>query len=99
MSKNIQTGLSDTAIAQRNEGFEIRQTPCCTNLYNDDNQPILALNMSSALIWENCNGDLTIRDMINQFHQAFDEVPYEDLERDVMTVIQKFQEEKVISLR
>ena len=93
-----QTTLDDNAVASRIDGFRLRRTPCCTSLYNEDNKPVLALNATSALIWENCGGELTVRRMIDEFHAAFEDVDYQELETDIVNVLSQFHQEGVITL-
>lgn len=90
--------LNDHSIVCRNPGLLARRTPCCINLYDEDNLPVLALNETSALIWDNCDGELAVCDLINQFHATFPDIPFEDIKTDIMGVLNKFQQEGVIKL-
>lgn len=90
--------LNDQSIVCRIQGFQLRRTPCCVNLFYENNLPALSLNDTSALIWENCNGKLAICDLIEQFHAAFPNIPYDEIKIDIMEVLQQFQQAKVIEL-
>lgn len=92
------TTLNDQSIVCREQGFQLRRTPCCVNLFDENNLPVLSLNDTSALIWENCNGELAICELFDQFHATFPNIPYEDIKIDIMEVLQQFQQEKVIKL-
>ena len=99
MLDNIEKNtLSDQSIVFRIDGFQLRRTPCCTNLYDENNLPVLALNGTSALIWENCNGELKISEMIDQFHATFPDVPHQDIKADIMSVLQEFLQVAVVKL-
>ncbi|MCK5361146.1 MAG: PqqD family protein [Gammaproteobacteria bacterium] len=91
--------LNDQSIVSRIEGFQLRRSPCCTTLYDENNLPVLSLNGTSSLIWENCNGELKIIELIDQFHSVFPDIPYKDLKVDTMNVLNQFQQEKVIKLK
>ena len=84
------------AIPQRVDGYYVHRIPCCIYLNDANDKPILALNPSSTLIWENCSGELTVRELINLIQAAFDDVPNEKIEEDITDVIEKFSSSKVI---
>ena len=90
--------LTDNSIVCRNEGFQLRRTPCCINLYDENKLPVLALNDTSALIWENCNGELPVSILLEQFHATFPDIPYQDLKNDIMAVLKTFLDYELVSL-
>lgn len=96
-SKNADiTTLNDQSVVCRNEGFELRRTPCCINLYDKNKLPVMALNSTSALIWENCNGELRLSELLEQFYAAFPDVPHQDLRNDIIIVLQNFLDSELI---
>ena len=98
MNNTKKSTLNDQSVVSRTEGFQLRRTPCCTTLYDENNLPVLSLNGTSAVIWENCNGQLKIIELIDQFHSVFPDIPYQDLKIDIMNVLNQFQQVKVIKL-
>lgn len=97
----INTGereLNDRSTVCQRPGLQARRTPCCINLYDEENLPVLALNEASALIWDNCNGEFAVGDLVNQFHATFPDVPFEEMKADIMEVLRQFQQEGVVSL-
>ncbi|MDH3377071.1 MAG: PqqD family protein [Gammaproteobacteria bacterium] len=86
----------NSAIPIRVDGYYVHRIPCCTHLNDANDKPVLALNPSSRLIWENCSGELTVQELIDLVHTVFDDVPYEKLEKDIVDVIEKFLSFNVI---
>ena len=98
MNDSQKNTLSETAIVRQSNGFQLRRTPCCINLYDEDNLPVLSLNNTSAMIWENCTGHFTVGVLVEQFSNVFPDVPHEKMRTDVLDVLIEFEREEVIEL-
>ena len=86
----------NSVVPLRVDGYYVHRSPCCIHLNDVNDKPLLALNLSSKVVWENCSGELTVQELVNLIHAAFDDVPYEKIESDIIDVVEKFLNFKVI---
>jgi hypothetical protein len=85
------------AVPSRVDGYEIKKIPCCFLLQDSEGKNVLKLNETSVLIWELCNGELSVGDMLELLSESFPEAK-DNLEKDVFRVLDEFQEEEVITV-
>lgn len=85
------------AVPARVDGYALKKIPCCFLLQDSEGKNVLKLNETSVLIWELCNGELSVGDMLELLMESFPEAE-ENLEKDVFRVLDEFQEEKVITV-
>lgn len=85
------------AVPSRKQGFELKKIPCCFLLQDAEGKNVLKLNETSVLIWELCNGELSVGDMLELLLESFPEAA-DNLEKDVFRVLDEFNEEKVITI-
>ncbi len=85
------------AIPSRVDGYALKKIPCCFLLQDSEGKNVLKLNETSVLIWELCNGELSVGDMLELLFESFPEAK-DNLEKDVFRVLDEFQEEQVITV-
>ena len=61
----------------------------------DDGLATHVLNKTAALIWENCDGQHSVAEIIAQIIERFD-VPVEEATADVMEIIEQFLKAEIV---
>ena len=93
--RELHAEFPSQAVPSRKTEFELKKIPCCFLLQNKKGENVLKLNETSVLIWELCNGELSVGDMLELLQESFPEAS-EHLEKDLFRVLDEFNEEKVI---
>ena len=76
-------------------GFDVEKIPCCWILTHDESGRKIKLNDSSMLIWELCEDDNTVGDIIATLQEAFPDV--DDIDRDIQRALDELKEEGLIA--
>jgi len=66
-------------------------------LKDADGETVLKLNESSVLIWELCNGELTVGEMVQLLADSYPEAA-EEMRKDVFRALDELNEEAVIQI-
>lgn len=85
------------AVPRRKPGYRLARIPCCYLLKDADGKTVLKLNDSSVLIWELCNGELNIGEMIQMLAESYPEAAAE-MHKDVLRALDELNEEAVIQI-
>ena len=80
----------------QNEGFSVNKIPCCWIITKDDGDKRIKLNDSSMLIWQLCEADNTVGDIIDALQEQFPGV--EDMDKDIQRALDELLEEGLISM-
>lgn len=64
-------------------------------LYNPNNATTLHFNGPSAVVWELCNGEISVNQMIDTVREAYPDQA-EQIEGDIVTVLNEFLEHEII---
>lgn len=76
--------------------YTVEKIPCCWILSKAGEEKKIKLNDSSMLIWQLCDGENTVGDMIGALQEAFPDVP--DMDRDVQRALDELLAEALITL-
>jgi hypothetical protein len=85
------------AVPRRRAEYRLARIPCCYLLKDADGETVLKLNESSVLIWELCNGELTVGEMVQLLADTYPEAA-EDMRKDVFRALDELNEEAVIQI-
>ena len=93
---SLHAEFPDHTVPHRRQGYSVEKIPCCYLLTNRERKHVLKLNDTSLLIWELCNGSLSVGEiqqlLVEQFPAATSKIG-----RDVQRVLDEFNEENVIT--
>ncbi len=67
-------------------------------LYYPDGSKFLYLNQTAALVWEQCTGELSAKEMIQALQAAFPDAG-EEIQSDVKNTLQEFLKQGCITLK
>ena len=95
--RSLHSEFPDNAVPKRCEGYRIEKIPCCFLLKNPDLKHTLKLNETSVLLWELCNGSLSVGGILEFLIDNFPEA-VSTMRRDVFRVLDEFIEEDVITI-
>lgn len=60
-------------------------------VYDPSGQQLHVLNLTAALVWQCCNGDLSVDEIVDTVREAFDKpTEREQVERDVLGTVDEF---------
>ncbi len=94
---NTAVPLPPEAVPRRVDGFAVKRTPCCYLLTADEgSRTVMTLNQTSALVWELCNGEWCVGEMLDTLRENFPEAA-EQIEADVQKVLDEFSRAEVIA--
>lgn len=96
-ASSIHPELPDTAIPSRRDGFHVSSVPCCKVLQDENNVNVLKLSDCSVLIWELCNGEISVGDMLSLLKESYPEAA-DEITRDVYRSLDTFKEYEVIDI-
>lgn len=57
-------------------------------LFNPDTNQVKVINNTAVFIWKLCNGSYGLAELISSLKEAFDEVPADQVEKDVQDFIE-----------
>ena len=83
----------DACPLQR-EGFTVEKIPCCWIVTQEESGRKIKLNDSSMLIWQMCEGDNTVGDIIAALQESFPDV--DDIDKDIQRALDELKEEGLI---
>ena len=83
------------ALPAQCTGFKVEKIPCCWILTHDESGRKIKLNDSSMLIWELCEDDNTVGDIIATLQEAFPDVG--DIDKDIQRALDELKEEGLIA--
>ena len=75
-------------------GFDVEKIPCCWILTHSQSGRKIKLNDSSMLIWQLCEEDNTVGDIIATLQEAFPDVG--DIDKDIQRALDELKEEGLI---
>jgi coenzyme PQQ biosynthesis protein PqqD len=81
----------------QNEGFSVDKIPCCWIITKDEGGKRIKLNDSSMLIWQLCEADNTVGDIIGALQEQFPDV--EAMDKDIQRALDELLEEELISMQ
>ena len=81
---------------RQSEDYTAEKIPCCWILSRAGVDKKIKLNDSSMLIWQLCDGENTVGEMIEALQEAFPDVP--DMDRDVQRALDELLAEELIAL-
>ena len=85
------------ARPQRSAGFKVEKIPCCWILSKEENDNRIKLNDSSMLIWQLCEANNSVGDIITALQAQFPDV--DDIARDIQRALDELLEEGLISMQ
>jgi hypothetical protein len=89
--------LPDEMRVRQTTNFRVHKIPCCTLLKDvNDEQHVLKLNDSGILIWQLCQGERSIGDIVDLLADAFEQ-EREEMARDVSRVVSYLIEENAVA--
>jgi len=93
--------LPDHVIPVQKKGLSLGKTACCYFLQNEDQQPVLKLNDTGALIWAQCSGEVNVGQIIEQLVEQFgenDAALVLSIKKDILRVLDILDTEGVIAV-
>jgi hypothetical protein len=67
-------------------------------LFDPRRHLVHVLNLTAALVWTHCDGEISVEDLIDEVAFAFPEAPARaDLVRDIDEALKRFQNEELFS--
>jgi len=94
--ENLHQQFSLDARPVQNEGFSVNKIPCCWIITKGDGGKRIKLNDSSMLIWQLCEANNTVGDIISALQEQFPDV--EDMDKDIQRALDELLEEGLISM-
>lgn len=79
------------------EGYQISEMEGESLLYSHDKMTMFHLNQSAAVIWQLCDGQRTVSEIVDFLTSAYPDLSRQ-LERDVCSTIQQLVEDDVLRL-
>lgn len=89
--------MDNNSIPKKDEGFLCEEFETEILLYHPSNNKSFYLNQQAALIWELCDGENSVGNIIEILQEAFPDAA-EQIETDVKKSIDTFVENKAITL-
>jgi hypothetical protein len=77
-------------------GFSVNKIPCCWHLTKEGDDKRIKLNDTSMLIWQLCEADNTVGDIIGALQEQFPGV--DDIAKDIQRTLDELLEEELISI-
>jgi len=89
--------MSDSNIYKQNEDCLLEDMDGEMLLYNPSNSTTLHLNGPSVIVWELCDGERSVQEIIDMVKEAYPDQAEQVIE-DVKAVIEDLSERKVLEL-
>jgi len=89
--------MDQTQCPQRQEGYILERFEDELLLYHLDNAQTVYLNVSAALIWELCDGETSIADIIAFLQEQFPDAATQ-IKGDVLETVARLQEAGAMTL-
>jgi len=87
----------DQLIPLRNQDYRLEKMDEELLLFNPNTTNILYLNQTASLIWQLCDGQSNVQEMISLLKDSFPEAG-ENIQQDVLETITLFKNHGAISL-
>lgn len=84
------------AKPMQREDCEVQKIPCCWIVTIEGDQRRIKLNDSSMLIWQLCEGENSVGEIIQALQQEYPDV--EDMDKDIQRALDELLEETLISI-
>jgi hypothetical protein len=97
MNIDVHPELPDDSCPVRDETHNIKRLPCCLYLEDKDGKTIIKLNETSSMIWSLCNGEFTVKGMIELLEDSYPDAA-DVIRKDVYRVLDEFLAEDIITL-
>jgi len=81
----------------QNEGFSVSKIPCCWIITKGEDSKRIKLNDSSMLIWQLCEADNTVGDIIGALQEQFPGV--DEMDKDIQRALDELLEEGLILMQ
>jgi len=81
----------------RNEACHMEELDDEILLYNPSNNKTLYINKSASVIWQLCNGEQTVGEMIRLIQEAYPE-ELDNLQDDVLATLSTLKDNDAVSL-
>lgn len=78
------------------EGCDVQKIPCCWIVTIKEDDRRIKLNDSSMLIWQLCEGENTVGEIIDALRAEYPDV--EDMDKDIQRALDELLEETLISI-
>lgn len=95
--RSLHREFSNEEVPRQRDGYEIKRIPCCILLRNTEQDRTLKLNDISLLIWELCNGQFCVGEILEMLMDHFPEAA-STIRRDVFRVLDELYEEDTITI-
>lgn len=95
--RGLHPEMQPDAVPKQCEGYHVARIPCCFLLQDERGEHFLKLNETSVLIWELCDGETSVDDMLELLKESFPEAANE-MKKDLNRVLDELKEEGVISI-
>lgn len=89
--------LPDSLVPRQKKGFHLTKVPCCFVLQNGNNEDVLKLNATGALVWSLCGEEYNVGELLEILHDTFPD-NQEEIDRDVYRVLDTLNTYEVIDL-
>ena len=84
------------AKPMQREDCEVQKIPCCWIVTIQGDQRRIKLNDSSMLIWQLCEGENSVGEIIQALQQEYPDV--ENMDKDIQRALDELLEETLISI-
>ncbi|NOY16133.1 MAG: PqqD family protein [Gammaproteobacteria bacterium] len=98
MSLDVHPQLPDDSLPIRDDTHKIRRLPCCLYLENSEGKTLIKLNDSSSLVWSLCNGEFSVREIIDLLEESYPDAR-DIISKDVYRVLDEFIAEDIIKIQ
>lgn len=95
--ENLHPVVPDAVVPHRGEGHHLKRTPCCFLLVDAQDKTLLKLNQTGVLLWELCQGDYPVGEILSLLKESFPEASGE-IAKDFYRVLDEFQAAGVVTL-
>ncbi len=95
---NESVKIDTDSIPGQVAGFELNKTAYCYFLKETENNTMVKLNDSSALIWQVCTGEWTVGEIIDVLKESYPDAA-ESMEQDVYQALSLLVSEGTVQLK
>ncbi len=95
MTSDTQQKSVDIQMPKRREGLIERELPEELILYDPETDRAFLLNHTSAAIWDLCDGESALRQIVEQIAPCFS-APLEKVVEDVKATIERFHRDRLL---
>jgi hypothetical protein len=66
-------------------------------LYNSSMREAVTLTASAGILWELCDGQTSVSDLVQQLQELYPETPHSLLETEILHLLQHFLEQGIVT--